>query len=208
MEEHRLQPMPSNYDPVVFNKLFSKTEGLRHKLASEINHHRFGLSHEDIVSFFNTKFIFVFAKYYNEPEEKLLAHILNALKNFKCRILRNAYTIKHSQSIVEADSVVYLSNTAMDNIDRDYYFNRLMDFMRQHLSENAFIILQVQLNPPPYILQRINPGKEANLQKIPDQLILEYFDLGNGYKANKYLTDIKKEIRHGINYAKSYFRSS
>lgn len=80
--------------------------------------------------------------------------------------------------------------------------------MKEHLSENAYILLDLQLNPTPYILQRINPDKDSNLQKIPDELLLEYFDLGFSAKSFKYLTHLKKEIRNAIKYAQQKLRVS
>ena len=80
--------------------------------------------------------------------------------------------------------------------------------MKDHLSENAFALLDLQLNPTPYILHRVNLDKDSNLQKIPDDLLLEYFDLGYSDRAYRYLAQLKKEIRNAINYAKSKLRVS
>jgi hypothetical protein len=205
VEEHRLKPMPSNYDKEMFNRIYSKTEGLRKKLASSIDYRRFGLCYEDIVSAFNTKLLFTFTKYYGKPEGILKAHVINALQNYKNRIIKRAYIVKHSQTIISTE-LVPIEDHYESNEPRDYYYSKLMSFMRDHLSENAYTLLDIQLNPPPYILQRVNPGKDSKLQKIPDELLLEYFDLGSGEKAHKYLLQLKKEIRNAIHYAKLSLR--
>lgn len=211
LELNRLKPMPEVYDQKVFNRLYANTENLRRKLASEIDSRRFGLSYEDILSFFDVKFIYVFEKHHEEPENIILAFLINSLKNFKCRILKAAYTIKYSQSIINVDDVLKLE----DNLNEDHpenfngldYFHKMMEFMREHLSMNAYTILDLQLNPPPYMLSKLNLSLDSKVQKIPDHVILDYLDLGNGPKASKYLDTLKKEIKNCINYAKLHFNN-
>ena len=206
LELNRLQQMPENYDEKLFNHLYSKTENLRRKLTSEIDPRRFGLSYEDILSFFDIKFIFVFSKYYQESEGILLGYLINAMKNFKCRILRKAYTKEFSQSIVSVDDVLTLEENLYEHqvevSNKEYYHTLLMDFMKKHLSMNAYTIMDLQLNPSPYIQHKLNISPDANIQKIPDHLLLEYLELGNSAKAYKYLDSLKKEIRNAIGYAK------
>jgi hypothetical protein len=210
MEESRLKPMVEGYNVELFNRIYDDTLPLRKKLASGIDPRRFGLAYEDILSFFDIKFIYVFNKYHYETEGVLKGMIINALSNFKNRILRSAYTNKHSQSIISTDNLLNLEDAEFEEpqSDKDYYYDKTMQFMKEHLSENAFLVLEVQLNPPPYILKRINVDKEKCLQKIPDDLLLEYFGLGFSDNAYKYLGQIKKEIRNAIAYAKKALRAS
>lgn len=202
-----------NYDEKLFNKLYGKTEGLRKKLASQIDPHRFGLQYEDILSFFDTKFIFTFHKYHEKFEEDvLLGHLINSLSFFKCRILRAAYTEKFSQSFINEEAVIEVEHRLVDyqpvESNANIYYEKLMNFMKANLSDNAFIIFEAQLNPPHYIISRINTQPDANLRKIPDQLFLEYFGLGNSDKSYKFLNAIRKEIRNATNYAKMQFKNT
>lgn len=210
LELNRLRTMPDSYDPKLFNKLYSRTENLRQKLARGIDPNRFGLSHEDVVSFFDIKFIFVFSKHHEKGEEICLGFILNSLRNFKCRILRAAYTVKFSQRIASIDNLItledHLPSTEYQEPGHSYQ-EKLMNYMRDHLSSNAFLVLDIKLNPPPYILKRVNTSVDSNLQKIPDQLILDYLGLGESEKSYKYLDSLKKEIKNAIVYAKEYFNS-
>ena len=204
MEESRLKPMVVGYNERLFNQIYSDTEALRRRLASQIDSRRFGLGYEDILSFFDVKFIFVFNKHHDEPPEKIKAFIINALQNFKCRILRAAYTKRYSQSILSFDEVPQNElEIAEENSTREFYREKLMEFMKNHLSENALLILEIQLNPPPFILSQINIDKDKPLQKIPDQVILDYLDLGNSESAVKYLGHLKKEIKQAVNFAKN-----
>jgi hypothetical protein len=203
LEVSRLKPMAPDYDEQLFNRLYSETKPLRIKLAKGIDCRRFGLFFDDILSFFDVKFIFVFNKHYNEPPEKLKAFIINALTNFKQRILRAAYTMKFSQNIVSFEEICTNEDFVEEKSYRDHYYEKMMTFMRCKLSDNAYTLLEVQLNPPPYILRKINPGKDKGLQKIPDHVLLEYFDLGQGVNAYKLLGRLRKEIRQAIHQAKA-----
>lgn len=207
MEESRLKPMVAGYDEEMFNRLFRKTENLRKKLASEIDPNRFGVCYCDIVSFFNTKFIYVFNKYYGHTEGVLLGHLIKALQLFKFRILRSAYILKHNHKKVDIDSLVTYEENLVDNADpykeKNNYLPVLMDFLKNHLSENAYLLLEVQLNPPPFILSKINPGADSSLQKIPDHVYLEYLNLGSSENSYKYLKFLKNEIKDATNYAKA-----
>lgn len=200
MEEHRLQPMPENYDQKLFERIYNNTEGLRRKLASGIDYKRFGLGYEDMISAFNTKLLFTFRKYYDKPEGILKAHVITALQNYKCRIIKRLYTLKYSQHLISTEDVVI--ENIPEETTHDIYYEKMMTFMKHHLSGNAYCLLNLQLNPPPYILNRINPGKDGDLQKIPDELLLEYFDLGSSDNAYKYLGQLKKEIRNAVHFAR------
>lgn len=205
MEESRLKPMAVGYDEKLFNQIYKETEPLRRKLAGQIDARRFGLFYDDILSFFDIKVIFVFNKHWlkGDPPQKIKACILNALSNFKCRILRQAYTLKYSQSILSLDELINKEDWKDDSHEKDEYYEKMMSFMQNHLSDNAYVLLEIQLNPPPFILKKINPGKDKPLQKIPDHILLEYFDLGSSENAYRYLNKLKKEIRNAINLAKS-----
>lgn len=205
MEESRLKPMAEGYDEQLFNQFYKESEPLRKKLASQIDARRFGLFYEDVLSFFDVKFIFVFNKHWQkgDPPQKIKACILNALQNFKYRVLRSAYTLKYSQSVINLEEALVEDKLIDDTHEKDFYYSKMMDFMKNHLSDNAYLLLEVQLNPPPYILNKINPGKDKPLQKIPDHVLLEYFDLGLGNNSHKYLNKLKKEIKKAVSYAKS-----
>lgn len=206
MEENRLKPMAVGYDEKLFNTLYKEITPLKRKLAHQIDCRRFGVPYEDILSFFDIKFLFCFNKHHNEPPEKLKAYLINSLQRFRYRIMRAAYTQKYSQSIVSLEDSPEL-DISYDENDRDYYYEQLMVFMEENISPNALLILQIQLNPPPFIIERINIDKDKPLQKIPDSLLLEYLSLGSGDNAMRYLKKLKKEIKEAIHSAKLKFHN-
>lgn len=210
MEENRLKPMPIGYDEKMFNSLYKKTEPLRKKLASQIDSRRFGLSYEDILSFFDVKFLFTFEKYHQQDEGILLGNIINSLSNFKCRILRMAYTQKFSQSIspLEDHSDINHLVDSSDDGNHDFRLSKVMTMMKLTLSDNAYSLLEVQLNPPPFILEKLKERGFKNFNRIPEDILLDYFDLGTGPKARKFLDNLKKEIKIATNYCKNHFHKN
>lgn len=213
MEENRLRPMPIHYDEQLFNTLFKKTEPLRKKLASEISADRFGVDYQEILSWFSVKFIHVFAKYHDKKEpELLLGDLINSLKNFKCRILRQAYTVKYSQSIIRVGYTTVLENSQSYNItEEDQTSERLemvKGFLKQTLSSNAYTLFELQTNPPYYIIDKLRKQEIPSLHRIPDRIICDYLGLEVNDKTSKFISSLKKEIRTSISYAKYHFQGS
>ena len=209
MEEHRLKSM-GEYDKNIFNQIYSKTRSLTYKLASGIDHSRFGVSPEDIRSWFDIKFLHAFNKYKDKPQEVLLGFIISSLQTYKYRILRKAYAIENSQSIVSMDNdtdgyyPMQIPDTDPVN-SNNLYYEGLMDYMSKNLSDNALCLLDLQLNPTPYIIRRQKELGNERIHKIPDRLLLEYFDLGFSEKAFAFIAALKKEIRKATINARDYF---
>jgi len=214
MEENRLKPMVK-HDPKIFNDIYSKTHKLRKSLAAGIDARRFGVDYNEILSWFDVKFIYVFNKYYNEHNPEVLkGHIINALQLFKFRIIRAAYTAKHSQNIAYVEDINLLEDVVTEENDvtnsKDYFYNMAMDYFKATLSDNAYQLLEVELNPPPYILSRLTdiegkPSKRIN--KIPNHLIAEYLGLGSSDKEVKYIKGLRKEVSQATVSARDYFQA-
>ena len=211
MEENRLIPMKEGYDEKLFNTLYKKTNALRRKLSSEIDCRRFGVDYYEVLSWFDVKFIFVFNKYWDKMDENLLlGHIIKGLQFFKCRILRSAYTIKNTQFIMSVEDVLEIAeeqeNPWVDQ--REEILTEVLQFLKTTISENAYALLDVKLNPPIYIQRRLQEEGIKSLNKIPSSVLLEYFELGNSKEAKALLGDWNKEIAKGLLLAKSHFKST
>ena len=63
---------------------------------------------------------------------------------------------------------------------------------------HLLVLLQLQLNPPPFILSRIKKSSSS----IPVKLILEFFGLDNVNRNIKYIRDLRKDINYAIEKAK------
>ena len=205
MENHRLKPMVEGYSEELFNKLYEDTRQLRKTLAWGIDHRRYGVTNDIIESWFDDKFIHTFNTYCKEKEPELLkGYIISSLQTFKNRVLRAAYSKKSElySNTIELDNEYNLINYIPDREEvsnKDLFFGLVLEFFNKELSEDAFSLFQLQLNPPPYILNRIN---KSNSQ-IPLRLVLEFFDLADIQKNVKYIRQLRKDINLTIEKAKS-----
>ena len=210
MEIHRLTPMKEGYPEDLFNRLYKETKALRKSLAYQIDHRRYGVSKDIIESWFDDKFIFVFNKHCQEKDPNILkGFIINSLQTFKYRVLRGAYS-KESEmfysNIVELEGESNLINYLVDKEDdtnADIFFSLVLEFFKKELPDDAYLLLQLQLNPPPFILNRI---KKSN-STIPLDLILEFFGLENINKNIKYVRSLRKDIKLAIEKAKEEFNT-
>jgi len=209
MEIHRLKPMKEGYSEELFNKLYKETQNLRKSLARQIDCRRYGVTNDIILSWFDDKFIFVFNKHFdNKDPDVLKGFIISALQTFKYRILRKAYNIEgefHS-SKVELEGEDNLINIIPDetfNKTEDIFYNIALEFMKERLTANAFILFQIQMDPPPYILHRIKNGNS----RIPNSLIAEFLDIhvDNPNGADRYIKNLKKEVNTTLKKAREYF---
>ena len=209
MEIHRLKPMQEDYDKDLFEKLYLSTENLRNSLARQINPRLYGVSQDIIKSWFDDKFIYVFNKYYGTMDESTLkGYIINSLKTFKFRVLRQAYSKNNmfgdTQSI--EDNVKYVNIIPDEDDSEEYSFlmGLALNFLKQKLSTDAYLVLDIDLNPPPYISKKIPSIKT----KIPAKLIAEYLDLEVCQDSIQYINLLRKEISISIDQAHQYFKQS
>ena len=208
MEIHRLTIMQPNYDKILFNKIYHETEGLRNSLVFQIDARRYGVTSDIIKSWFDDKFMFVFNKYYGKIDNEVLkGYIINSLKTFKYRVLRNAYTKNnlYNDSIHIEDHENLINIIPVDdNMDsKKELLNLALSFLKKKLSKEAYTILDIELNPPPYIAFKL---KSLNT-KIPAKLIAEYLDLEVDSNSIAYINGLRKEISVIISKAKSYFEN-
>ena len=208
MEIHRLTQMKEGYPVDLFNKLYKETESLRRSLSFQIDHRRYGVTQDIIKSWFDDKFIFVFNKHFQDKEPDILkGFLINSLRTFKMRILRKAYNGEGEfyGSCVTLDGEYDLINIIPDTDKGDnesVFYNLAMEFMKKKLSDNAYLLFQVQIDPPPYIMSRV----ENCNSRIPNKLIAEFLNIDNDLdEADRYIKSLKKEINNAIKSAKEYF---
>ena len=209
MEIHRLTTMKDGYPVELFNKLYKETEGLRKALTYQIDHRRYGVTSDIVKSWFDDKFIFVFNKHFEEHEPDVLkGFIINSLKTFKMRILRKAYSIEGEfyGSCVTMDGEYDLLNILPDNnitTNEPTFYDLTIQYMKKNLSDNAYMLFQIQIDPPPYILSRI----DSSNSRIPNKLVAEFLNIdSNETDADRYIKSLKKEITNAIKSAKEYFK--
>jgi hypothetical protein len=207
MEAHRLKPMQPGYDQKLFNDIYQNTRALRRKLTSQIDPKRFGMDYQEVLSWFDVKFIHTFNRYYGTMNDDLLkGHIIKALQFFKNRILRYAYTQKNqvNNNCIDIDELHEHQDLAVEyeyKEDNKTLVKIALEFMQDNLSSEAYQVLVTELNPPTYILKRLD--EKASTAKIPSTLIGEYLGLDQSK-----LNSLKKEIKTTVTQANVYFSQS
>lgn len=201
--------MKEGYPQDLFNKLYEETKNLRRSLAYGIDSRRYGVSNDIILSWFDDKFIFVFNKHFDNKEPDVLkGFIINSLKMFKYRILRKAYNGEGEfyNSLIELEGENELINIIPDRsfeTTQDIFHGLALEYMKEKLSENAYLLFQAQLDPPPFIIDRI---KNSN-SRVPNYLWAEFFglDFESERKTERYIKNLKKEINTTIKKAREFF---
>jgi hypothetical protein len=217
MEEHRLIPMPEGYDKTLFNEIYKQTTGLRKALAYQIDARRFGVDQDEILSWFDIKFIHAFSQYwikYDEEEKgNLKGYVINALRTFKYRVMKEAYAKKNLQfqNTIDITEIEYFENiistTPQDEKDHKTYelfLESAMGFMKKRLTDDAYLILEIQLDTPLYILNRLENPDSRSLN-LPNEILAEYLGFPISNKILSYVADLKREIKHTLEEAKEFF---
>lgn len=75
---------------------------------------------------------------------------------------------------------------------------KLYDYLYSTLSDNAYLVAQVLLSPPPFILSRL----QGNNSRISNELLLDYFELEHTYDNEDWIKKLKKEFNKAIKNAK------
>ena len=198
--------MQEGYDEKLFNKLYKETEALRNLLTYQIDHRRYGVTQDIIKSWFDDKFIFVFNKYYGTiTEGQLKGRLINALRTFKFRMLRKAYSkynIYNNEVRLEGKHNLLNIIPLDDEIsDHDLFLELSLKYLKKNLCDDAFLVLEIELNPPPFILSKV----KSHTTKIPNKLIAEYLDLEPSRDSSLYIGDLKSEIDYWVREAKEHF---
>lgn len=210
MEHHRLQPMKPGYDPILFEQLYKATAPLRKKLAYQIDARKFGVDYKEVLSWFDVKFIFAFNKYWDKEPKRLLGYIISALSMYKNRVMRSSYQIKyHTHAhMLDVDTMFNEVPDEGGNIiphRNEYYMVHVMDFMTKKLSNDALLVLDIELNPPPFITAYLKEEKIKDTAKIPLDILAEYIGLTPTDQTLDYLKDVRSEIKRATVEAAKHF---
>jgi hypothetical protein len=210
MEIHRLKPMKEGYDQKLFNKLYKETESLRKTLTYQINPRRFGVTSDIVLSWFDDKFIWVFNKYADLiTPDQLKGRMINSLSTFKFRILRKAYSKQNVYAneinILRLDdydsSIANIIPDKLEIDNRDLFLELALKYLKNNLCDDALLVLEIELNPPPYIMVKMDNPKT----KIPAKLIAEYLDLESNKDSINFINDLRKEIKLKVDKARDHF---
>jgi hypothetical protein len=208
-ESHRLKKMSDGYDQRLFLQIYKETSSLRRKLAYDIDPRKFGVDYKEVLSWFDVKFIFVFHKY--QDNDKLKGYIINALRTFKYHIIKNSYLPKNMlHQTVDITEIYDLQEPSEEGgtffENRNSLLEMGKNYLKSILSEDAFFLFELELNPPPYILLRLINPEQKKIPKPSAELIAEYLGIKeNDKEAVEYIKKLRKEIKDGIEEAHEHF---
>ena len=203
-ELHRLKTMQENYDQQMFLRLYKVCKPVIRNLTKQIDYKRYNLTPDIISSYFWDKVLYVFNKYYGTcSEEHLKARILASLSTFKNKLLRSAYgeQAEYNQSLFKLDDLFDNDKELEDDSEEEKAKSEMLemmyDYMKEHLSIDAYMIFEVLLTPPPYIKERIKEnGRITNL------LLVEFFDMPKTNSSVKYISELRSDIQYWEDRAK------
>lgn len=202
-ELHRLKPMQEGYDEELFNRLYKLCKPVIRNLIKQIDARRYNVTPDIIKSQFEDKLLFVFNKYYGKvSEEHLKANILRALATYKLHLLKYAYSEKaeFNQNLSSFEVLFDNSKEEIDDSDevifREELLQRVHDYMKVNLSDDAYMVWQVITNPPPYVEEHLVGGR------ITNRLIAEFFDLPKTRNSVRYIGELRKDIEYWMERAK------
>ena len=203
-ELHRLKTMQENYDQQMFLRLYKVCKPVIRNLTKQIDYKRYNLTPDIISSYFWDKMLYVFNKYYGTcSEEHLKARILASLSTFKNKLLRSAYgeQAEYNQSLFKLDDLFDNDKELEDDSEEEKAKSEMLgmmyDYMKEHLSIDAYMIFEVLLTPPPYIKERIKEnGRITNL------LLVEFFDMPKTNSSVKYISELRSDIQYWEDRAK------
>lgn len=203
-ELHRLKTMQENYDQQMFLRLYKVCKPVIRNLTKQIDYKRYNLTPDIISSYFWDKVLYVFNKYYGTcSEEHLKARILASLSTFKNKLLRSAYgeQAEYNQALFKLDDLFDNDKELEDDSEEEKAKSEMLDmmynYMKEHLSMDAYMIFEVLLTPPPYIKERI---KENG--RITNGLLVEFFDMPKTNASVKYISELRSDIQYWEDRAK------
>ncbi len=210
MEHHRLKPM-GNYPVELCEQLYKQTHGLRRKLASQIDPRKFGVDYQEVLSWFDVKFLFVFTKYWQTEPERLLGYIISGLTTYKRRILMNSYQNKWKDYANKLDVDDMWDNPVKDDDSetaqrREFYMNHIDSFMKDNLSDDAYLLLNLQLIPPPFITDKMRSMGLKPTSAIPTDLIVDYLELEPNNSSTSYINGLRMELKAAQQKCTSHYK--
>ena len=204
MEEHRLRPMQEGYDEELFNRLYQELIPLKRKLASQINTKTLNIEYDELLSWFDVKFLFVFNRYVGEgkSDDLVKGHLISALQLYKNRILKFLISKKNSVNIhtVDITEVNNLSYSLVDyqHSEEKIFYDLIISFMKETLSIEAYKMFAIEYNPPLYIINKL----EGNTNRITTKVIMDYLGLPDTKEVLSYIRQLRNEVRNAIELAR------
>ena len=120
-------------------------------------------------------------------------------------MLRSAYAkynINNNLVRLEGENELINIIPLKDEIsNHELFLEMALKYLKKNLCDDAFLILELDLNPPPYIMHKVSVNT-----KIPAKLIAEYLDLEPDKDSISYIRDLRSEVDYWTSEAKDHFK--
>lgn len=204
-ELHRLTEF-THYDPKKFNRIYNKCKPLMRRLVKQIDARRYNVTEDVIYSYFEDKFLYVYNKYQDEyDEERLKATILSALSIYKNKLLRSGYghQAEWNQELASFEDVHEAGKEWVDDTEeaefREDVHDRFHQYMRDHLTPDEYLVFVTQLDPPPYIQERMTSGR------VSTEHLIDFFGLPRNKRSVNLITSYRRHIKEVLTLAEEEF---
>jgi len=159
------------------NDLLSELHPLIKYLAGTSDYKKLRFSVSDMESFFTEKLLYVWMKWSERlPYEEVKAITIASLYNYRGKIYK-----KYAKEIPLADHPV-------PSTDGEPYRD-LVEEAAQYLTQDQAVVLEILVDPPFYIRDKVVAGK-----RIPSHVVLEYLDMPQDKQTVKDMNTFRRQI--------------
>ena len=193
-ELHRLLPMGS-YDQGLFLRIYDKTKPLMRKLSRQVDTRRVNVTTEDIYTYFEDKFIFVFTKYHSLYDEPHLRYVIvRSLMTYKNKLVSQLYGGKSgfNQGLTSLEVLFDNNKELLDDYDevveKEVRLSQMREEYRKRLTPTEYLILELTLDPPPFFKKGYRSGRLYSTE------LLAFLDIPRNKRSLKDLVLVYKNI--------------
>lgn len=202
-ELHRLKKFDDDLDTDQFNRLYKVCLPIIKRLSYNIDLRKYDVSRDIIQSYFTDKFMYVYNKYYKTYDEDRLKYVLiSSLTTFKNKLLRSAYTKQGewNSSVISFEDLLEQGEWEEHpdpEEDPDFLFNKLYDYLKNHLTPDEYLLFRIQLDPPPFFDERIVKAHG----RVTAYDLIEFFDWPKTIRATELISEMRDHIQEVLSKA-------
>ena len=180
-ELHRLKKF-ENLDEKRFDKLYKACLPIIRKLSYNIDTRKYGVSRDIIQSYFSDKFMYVYNKYQDYDDDRLKYTLIKSMTQFRNKLYESGKEWEDDSEETEY---------------KEELSKKFHAFMQKHLSPDEYLLFVTQLNPPPFLEEKM---KESH-GRISILALVEFFDLPKTIKSQDIISDMRANINHALQLA-------
>jgi len=162
----------------VFNDLLEDLHPMIIDLSGTSDYKKLRFTQSDMVGFFNEKLLHVWMKYHEvSPYEEVKAIAIASLYNLRAKLFR-----KYAREVSLPENLDVAEEASETTTD-------YLTLTKGVLKENQQFLLELLVDPPLYISEKVNMGK-----RIPSNVILDYLGIPITKKSVKTMNTFRRGI--------------